>query len=130
MTSYRTLIVEDSPTFREALKEMLQELYPSMIVDQATDAKEAFGKVNKFPPDLIFMDISLPGESGLDLTKRIKEKFPQTVIIIVTNYDLPEYREAAGRYGANYFLSKGASSVTEISALLDTLLAEKCPHPR
>ena len=62
-------------------------------------------KINDFLSNLIFMDIKLPGESGLKLTKQIKDKFPE--IILLSNYDLPEYRMAAYESGADYFLGKG-----------------------
>ena len=65
-----------------------------MLIGEAKDCKEAIEKVHSFHPDLIFMDIKLPGGDGLQLTKRIKAQHEKIVIIIVTNYDLPEYRQA------------------------------------
>jgi DNA-binding NarL/FixJ family response regulator len=67
------------------------------------------------------MDIRLPGESGLELTKRIKESHPHIAIIILTDYDLPEYREAARNGGADAFVPKGALSLTDIGALIDSI---------
>jgi DNA-binding NarL/FixJ family response regulator len=119
----RILIIEDNETFRQALTETLREHFPAMLIEGAGDGSEALQKIDAHPPDLIFMDISLPGQGGLMLTKRIKERYPETVIIIITNYDLPEYREAAHQYGAKYFLSKSSSSLNEIAALLESLLA-------
>jgi DNA-binding NarL/FixJ family response regulator len=57
-------------------------------------------------PDTIFMDLRLPGANGLELTQKIKAQSPDTVVVIITNYDLPEYREAAFQSGADHFLSK------------------------
>jgi DNA-binding NarL/FixJ family response regulator len=120
---YRTLIVEDNETFRLTLQEILHELYPTMTLEGAVDGVEALQKIEEDPPDLIFMDINLPGENGLTLTKTIMASHPESVIIIITNYDLPEYREAAQKYGAKYFLSKSNTSMIEISALVESLLA-------
>ena len=50
------------------------------------------------------MDIRLPGENGLELTKRIKMNYPDIIMVILTNYDLPEYREAARESMADYFV--------------------------
>ncbi len=75
-----------------------------------------------FHPDLIFMDIKLPGESGLELTKQIKDEFPETIVIVLTNYDLPEYRVAAYESGADHFLGKGLSTAEEILGLVDSVL--------
>ena len=52
------------------------------------------------------MDISLPGESGLNFTGKIKKEYSNIIIIVLTNYDLQEYREAAYQYGADYYMSK------------------------
>ena len=94
-----------------------------MDVIEAADGVEAFQKIDSHPPNLIFMDIELPGENGLELTKKIKTEYPDTFIIILTSHDLPEYREAALRCKANYFLSK--LKTDEIFKLVKSLLLEK-----
>jgi len=95
-----------------------------MSLDEARDGKEALEKLHAYRPDLIFMDIRLPGESGLEVTKKIRRSHCQATIIIFTSYDLPEYREAARTNGANYFMSKGSPTSEEILALVDTILSE------
>jgi DNA-binding NarL/FixJ family response regulator len=94
-----------------------------MEIIEAEDGEEAMQKINGQPPDLIFMDIKLPGENGLELTAKIKAKYPDMVVIILTSYDTPEYREAADRAKANYFLSKGTSSKQTILSLVESILA-------
>lgn len=122
----RTLIVEDSVFYRQLLKEALHSRFPSMDIFEATDGEEALQKIETLLPDLIFMDINLPGESGLDLTKKIKSKHPNIIIIILTAYDIPEYREAVYQYKANYFLSKGSASKEDILTLVDSILSDRC----
>ena len=117
----KTLIVEDNATFRQSLKATLETEFPLMVIEEAEDGKEAMERVTTFRPDLIFMDIKLPGETGLDLTKRIKTNDTSIVVIILTSYDLPEYREAAQQYGADYFVSKGSSTREEILELVRSL---------
>jgi DNA-binding NarL/FixJ family response regulator len=119
---FNTLIVEDSIQFRQLLKETLHTRFPAMDIHEAQDGKEAMQIVKIFHPDLIFMDIRLPGETGLELTQKIKRDFPQANIIILTNYDLPEYREAALKFGANHFLPKGVTTGDQISALIDSII--------
>lgn len=116
------LIVEDSAIFRKLLKETLHSRFPSMEISEAADGEEAMQKIDSHPPDLIFMDIKLPRESGLELTERIKEKYPKVIVIILTSYDTQEYREAAVRAKANYFLSKGSSSKESILTLVESIL--------
>ena len=122
---FRTLLVEDNRTFRESLKETLGLQAPSMEIIEAGDGREALEKVDDLCPDLVFMDIKLPGENGLTLTKRIKTNRPKTIIIILTSHDLPEYREAASRYGADHFISKGLSTREEILAVVESVLSDK-----
>ncbi len=122
---FRTLIVEDSAFYRQLLKEALNSRFPSMEIFEATDGEEALEKIETQPPDLVFMDIKLPKESGLDLTKKIKTKNPNIVVIILTAYDIPEYREAAKQYKADYFLSKGSATKENILTLVDSIILDR-----
>jgi DNA-binding NarL/FixJ family response regulator len=122
---FRTMLVEDNPPFRQLVKNYLQGQFPSMNITEAGDGEEAFQKVDSHAPNLILMDIKLPGENGLELTRKIKADHPNIIIIILTSYDLPEYREAAMRCKANYFLSKGSIGTGEISKLVKSILLEK-----
>ena len=121
---FQILIVEDNVPFRQSFKEMLCEQFPSMSVEEAQDGEDALGKLETLSIHLVFMDIKLPGQSGFEVTRTIKARYPEVKVIILTSYDLPEYREAASEYGADYFLSKGSSSREEILALVDTVSDE------
>jgi two-component system response regulator YesN len=124
MEMFKTLIVEDSHPFRQLLKDNLHERFHSMAIEEAANATEAMQKIDAFSPDLIFMDIRLPGESGLDLTRRIKKQRPAIKIIILTSYDLPEYRETAQKYGADHFITKGSSTWEEIATLVKSIASD------
>lgn len=124
--TYKTLIVEDNDSFRLALKGLLSSRYPTMSVKEARDGREALNEVKTFNPDLIFMDIKLPGKNGLELTRKIRMSNSEVTIIILTSHDLPEYREAARAGGADHFLTKSSSSANEIFALVDNLLSKTC----
>ena len=125
ITGSRVLIVEDSPIFRKLLKETLHSRFPSMEISEAENGEEALQKVKSFFPDLIFMDIKLPGENGLELTAKVKAQCPDIAVIILTSYDTQEYREAAIQAKANYFLSKGSSTREDILALVKSILNGK-----
>lgn len=122
---FRTMLDEDTPSFRQLVKDNLQDQFPSMSIIEAADGVEAFQKIHEHPPNLIFMDISLPGETGLELTRKIKVNHPDIIIIILTSHDLPEYREAAIRNKADFFFSKGAIANDEIFALVKSILSTK-----
>ena len=105
----KTLIVEDNVTFRQMFKESLGSRFPAMEIEEAPDGRDLFNKIESFHPKIVFMDIRLPGENGLELTKKIKKNYPDITVVIVTSYDLPEYREAARESMADYFVPKGSS---------------------
>jgi DNA-binding NarL/FixJ family response regulator len=121
----KILIVEDSAIFRTLLKETLQSRFPSVEILEAADGGDAMQKIAAHLPDVIFMDVKLPGENGLDLTARIKTAYPNAIVIILTSYDTLEYREAAGKAKANYFLAKGSSSKEGILTLVESILADE-----
>jgi CheY-like chemotaxis protein len=118
--SFRVLIVEDSTLFRQLFKEILHDRFPSVEIYEAIDGEGALRQVESLRPDLIFMDIRLPGENGLQLTQKIKARYPRIIVIILTGYDLPEYREASSRY-ADYFFSKDSSTTENIFALVESI---------
>jgi DNA-binding NarL/FixJ family response regulator len=124
MRAFRTLLVEDNAAFRQTLLDILSAQFPSIVIEEAADGKEAFQKIESALPNLIFMDIKLPGENGLQLTQKIKAKYPEVIIIMLTSYDLPEYREAAYQYGANYFIVKGSSTNEEILTMVGSILKD------
>jgi len=123
--TFKTMPVEDSSSFRQVVKGNLQDLFPSMGIIEATDGVEAFQKIGADPPNLILVDISLPGENGLELTRRIKTDYPDAIIIILTSYDSPEYREAAIQCKADYFFSKGALTTDGFFTLVKSILLAK-----
>jgi CheY-like chemotaxis protein len=117
----RILIVEDNAYFLQFLTETLHSRIPSVGIVEAGNGEEALQKIKAFPPDAVLMDLRLPGENGIELTKKIKARYPDIIVVILTNYDLPEYREAASQSGANHFLSKDSflKMIDSISAVRD-----------
>lgn len=122
---FKTMLVEDNVVFRESFRNSLQLRFPSMEITEAGNGEEALEKVDSLSPNLIFMDVRLPGENGLELTEKIKNLHPDIMIIIITNYDLPEYREAAARFKADHFLSKDSMTIEEVVTLVKPMLSKK-----
>ena len=119
---FKILIVEDSAIFRQLLKEALQDQFPLVEIGGAVDSEEALKKIQTLLPEVIFIDIKLPGENGLKLAKQIKTHYPGAIVIILTAHDLPEYREVALPY-ADYFLSKGLTTKGDIIRLVESILS-------
>ena len=120
----KTLIVEDNERFRQSLKELLVSRFPSISVEEAEDGEDGLRKVDTLAPDLIFMDIKLPGENGLAVTKKVKTKYPGIIVVILTYCDSPEHRQAADQCGADYFLPKGTST-EEVVEIVRSILSDK-----
>ena len=118
MKEFRILIVDNDDSFRQILKATLRASLPTIAIDEATGGIEALQKIDALLPDLIFMDIRLPGENGLTLTRKIKATHPNTIIVILTSYDKPEYREVAIRNGADRFLVKTSLNPKELEELV------------
>ncbi len=115
---FRILIVEDNDIYRGLFKNILQRTFPNLAIYEAQNGREALYKVDAFLPDLIFMDIHLGEENGLELTRQIKEMHPDIHVVILTFYDIPEYRKAALQYGTDGFLVKASLSAKEIERLI------------
>ena len=80
--------------------------------------------VQGFDPNLIFLDIHLPSENGLDLARRIKIDHPEIIIAMLTSVDLPEYKAAAEESGVEHLVPKDDWTGEDMVALLDTILTD------
>ena len=112
--SFKVLLVEDNEVFRHDLAGLLKSKFPALLLDEASNGTEAMEKVGSFFPNLVFMDIKLPGQNGLEITRRIKAVHPDIHVVFLTSCDYPEYREAARQCGAHGFLIKGSTTSEQI----------------
>lgn len=126
--TFHVLIVDDNPAIRQWLRQVLSRQFPLMPIDEAPDGDSALERVAAGNPDLVFMDIKLPGRNGLDVTRAIKSQQREVKVCVITSYDLPEYREAALNSGADCFFVKDALAEADIVAAVDGLLASFNPH--
>ena len=125
---FYTMLVDANVSFRQALSDVLLVYFPSMGVEEAGDVTEALSKVECLRPNIIFMDIQLPGGNGLEISKEIKEMYSDMVIVILTTDNLPEHRQQAFENGANHYITKGDDScMEEILTLIEGVLASRSP---
>jgi DNA-binding NarL/FixJ family response regulator len=106
MNLIRTLLVDDSPEFLEAAGRFLASDPDIEVVGSALSGKEAIEQVALLNPDLILMDLAMPGINGLETTRRIKEETKAPRVIILTLHDNPEYRAASESVNADGFIAK------------------------
>ena len=127
---FYTLLVEDNADFRAELMDILHYHFPAIQIGEAEDGEIALKEIYIQLPDLIFMDVKLPGKNGIDVTKDIKIRFQSIVIVVLTSYDLPEYRQAAFRNGADCFIAKGSvSCMGDVLARVEGVIALKNSNP-
>ncbi len=104
MDTIRILVVDDHQVVREGLRRMLELEEDMEVVGEAAEAKEVFSQVELLSPEIILMDIKMPGMDGIELTRQLKEKHPACNVIMLTLYD--EYLTQAIEAGAVGYLLK------------------------
>ena len=121
---FKILIVDPNDPFRRSLKEVLVNRFPSVDIQEAADGNEGLQKVAVFHPDLIFLEIRLPAETGLELAGRIKADHPDIIIVILTSYDLPEYKIAVEQSGVEHMVPKDDWTGEDMIALVQSILSD------
>lgn len=102
----RILLVDDSPHFIESARRFLADELGVNVIGSALSGAEALQQVANLKPDLVLMDVAMPGMDGLEATQKIKAISEPPLVIILTLYDTSKYREAAKLAGADGFIPK------------------------
>jgi DNA-binding NarL/FixJ family response regulator len=112
----RVVVVDDAIVVRERLIKMFSEIPSLAIVGEAGNSFEALNIIKEKQPDVVVLDIKMPGDSGIEVLRRIKKKNSSIIVIVLTNYPLSQYRAKCFEYGADYFFDKSEeySKVTEV----------------
>lgn len=118
------LIVDDNPDFCKRVRDFLADNPEISVLGEASDGEEAISKALDLKPDLVLMDVRMAGMNGLDATQQLKDEFPQMSIIILSAYDLYEYREAARIRGASGYVVK-MNMAEELLPTIQRVLAEQ-----
>jgi len=117
-TKINVFIADDSLIVREHLVTMLEELAGIEVVGQAENVAEAISAIWKLQPDVVILDILMPGGSGIDVLENIKQDGAGPMVIILTNYPYPVYRQKCLQAGADFFLDK-STEFDQIPELLE-----------
>ena len=116
----KILLVDDQDILVEGLKLILGKEEDFMICGSAGDGKSAYEACQWSPPDVILMDMKMPGVSGVDATAMIKKDFPDVKILVLTTFNDDEYIYEALKHGASGYLLKDTSPA-EIAAAIRTV---------
>jgi DNA-binding NarL/FixJ family response regulator len=120
----RVVIVDDNPDFIESAVRFLAD-YPQIdVVGRAQSGREGLEVANQMQPDLVLMDLAMPGMNGLEAARALKNKPNSPRVVMLTLHDLSEYRAAGQAAGADGYVSK--SDLGEgLLPLVDALFAER-----
>ena len=130
----RILLVDDHPLFRAGLKALLVDNPSFEIIGEAGDGKEAIRLTKTLKPDLLLLDISLPDKSGIEITREIKDLFPEILIMIVSMHSKIDFITESFRAGALGYVIKesaadrlvqGLETVARGEYFLDSSLSHK-----
>lgn len=104
----KVLLVDDSSIVRERLIAMLFEVSRIETVSQAKDQFEALGLLKRTDPEVVILDIEMPGGSGIDLLRYLKKRQRPPLAIVLTNLSDPQYRKKCKDAGADFFFDKSS----------------------
>ncbi|MBL7202081.1 MAG: response regulator transcription factor [Anaerolineae bacterium] len=129
MSKIRVLLADDHHLFREGLANILNSQVDFEVVGEASDGLEALVKARKLVPDLVLMDISMPGCDGLEATQLIKREFPGVTVVVLTVRDEVEKLFEAIRNGAQGYLLKSIRSREMLDLLRGAVRGEAAITP-
>jgi len=113
----RVLIVDDHKIVRSGIRRMLQDHEDIQIVGEAGDGYEAIQKVREKAPDIVLLDISMPGMDGLDVTKQLKSINPKVRILVLTMHAEEQYAPRLMRAGVRGYVTKHAAPEDLVEAI-------------
>lgn len=124
MERMRVLLADDHALFREGLAGIIASQPDMQVVGEANDGLEAFVKAQELKPDLILMDVQMPGMDGLEATRQIKQVLPETIIVMLTVRDDDEKLFEALKNGAQGYLLKEIRSQEMLAMLRGAMQGE------
>ena len=116
----RVLIADDSTFIRERLPAMLLDIPGIEVVGQAKNGAEALNLAQELNPDVVILDIRMPRMTGIEVLQKLKKDKTAPVVIMLTSYPYPKYREKCQEAGADFFFDK-STDFDKLFALLKEL---------
>ena len=130
MTAITVLIVDDQDLVRMGMSMVLGQADGITVVGEATNGADAVERVRVLRPDVVLMDVRMPGMNGIDATSALTREFPGTAVLILTTFDLDEYALGGLRAGASGFLLKDALATELVQAVRTIAAGDAIVSPR
>jgi DNA-binding NarL/FixJ family response regulator len=121
LTKSKVFIVDDHPLVREWLTTLIDQTTDLVVCDGAEDAQGALKGIARSKPDLAIIDLSLRGESGIDLIRMIGERYPKVAMVVLSMHDERAYAERSIRAGARGYIMKSESTKKVVDAIHQVL---------
>lgn len=130
MHAVRILVVDDHPIVRQGIASLLSNYPEFTIVGQADNGSDALEMVEAHAPEVVLLDIRMPGENGLDVLRSIRAARPESKVLMLTSFDDDEYVLGALREGARGFVLKNVSDEMLVNAIRGVSRGERVLSPQ
>jgi len=130
MMKLRILLTDDHTLFRQGLKQLLEAEYDMQVVGEAQEGAEAVAKAAALQPDLVLMDIGMPGLASFDAVRQIRKQRPETKVVFLSMYDDEDYLQQCLAAGGSGYLLKDSPADQLISAIREVRRGGKYLSPR
>ena len=126
----RVVLVDDQALLRMGLRLVIESEPDLEVVGEASDGATAVDQVRALAPDVVLMDVRMPGVDGIEATRRVVAEHPATRVLVLTTFDLDEYAFAALRAGASGFLLKNSRPGDLVEAIRTVASGSSVVAPR
>lgn len=124
----KVFIADDSDQIRASIKDMLDDIAGVEVVGEASNAENLTETIGRLKPQVVILDIRMPGGSGIGALKKIKAQHPSTVVIMFSDYSYKLYREKSMELGADFFFEK-SNEFEKIETVLKKLTHDSSMSP-
>ncbi len=130
MDTIRVMVVDDHPIVRQGVRSLLSNYNDFEVVGEAETGAIALQRIGDLLPNVVLLDIRMPGETGIGLAKQLRQIAPETKILMLTSFDDSEYVTGALRAGAHGYVLKSVSDETLASAIRAVYFGERVMSPQ
>jgi DNA-binding NarL/FixJ family response regulator len=130
MAKIRILLADDHTLFRQGIRQLISAESDMEVIGEASNGSDAVDRAAELKPDLVLMDIGMPGLSSFEATRQIKKNRPETKVLVLTMYDDEDYLVESMEVGASGYVLKDSPAPQLVSAVRDVFRGGSYLSPR